>query len=313
MWRQAEIIWAATLLKAVTLVDTEVPVGGGLRLMKPCDRSRAAIGSFDYCLSKAQRNDLENADCFLVLQISKAMTGGVDVSNGTELLQNALMAFQIIKPIETYGLVFAGTEYADGALSWHHMDDRRWCMDGGGRWAKLSTFDTGNPTLIDRARLMIPRVQSAMSGREIGKRNAVHLLQLSLEHPHPLVACLLAVTGIEAVLSVNGKKDFERELCNVLGAETRVFPDWNSPDFAQPTCTVKDLALDLHTLRSKIAHGRDLREAADDKKFPTDLLEYKEYMPLPASYDPSVTTVQYAKMLGEVSIYLLGQVLEKTL
>ncbi|MGH9764567.1 MAG: hypothetical protein ACREAC_27340, partial [Blastocatellia bacterium] len=157
-------------------------------------------------------------------------------------------------------------------------------------------------------------VQDTLNGRDIAKKNATHLLQLALEHPHPLIACLLAVIGMEAVLKSNSRRDFAEKLCALLGASTLAFPDWNSPQFSQPMYTVENLALHLHTLRSKIAHGRDLREAAHDAKAPVDLGELKEYIPVDSrSYDFQPQTVQYATLLGEAAIYLLGQALQKVL
>jgi len=119
---------------------------------------------------------------------------------------------------------------------------------------------------------------------------------------------------MEAILDSKDRWDFETKLCELLGASTLAFPDWNSPDFSPPNYTVKNLAVHLYILRSKVAHGADLREAARDKNSPVDLSELKEYMPAsPRSYDPSPETVQYATILGEAAIYLLGQVLEKVL
>jgi len=220
------------------------------------------------------------------------------------------MAFQIVKPIATYGLVFYGMESPNGRMCWQGMDDRRWPM-GAGPWASLRAFDE---PLLGEVRTVLNALRQTMKASDIGKRNAVHLLQLALEHPHPLIACLLAVIGMEAILDSKDRWDFETKLCELLGASTLAFPDWNSPDFSPPNYTVKNLAVHLYILRSKVAHGADLREAARDKNSPVDLSELKEYMPAsPRSYDPSPETVQYATILGEAAIYLLGQVLEKVL
>jgi hypothetical protein len=145
-----------------------------------------------------------------------------------------------------------------------------------------------------------------MAGSDIAKRNAVHLLQLALEHPHPYIACLLAVAGMEAILDSQSRWDFEKKLCDTLGTSTPAFPNWNSPHFPPLKYTIKELAIHLYTLRSKVAHGVDLAKAATDRLSPVDLFELKEYIP---EGEPA----QYATLLSESSIYLLGQLLLKIL
>ncbi len=172
-----------------------------------------------------------------------------------------------------------------------------------GQWARMRSFDQ---ELLDQAKGMLGRVQSALAGSDIAKKNAIHLLQLALEHPHPLIACLLGVIGMEAIFDSGDRWDFEAKLSDLLGDSTLAFPDWNSPDFPPLRYTVKELAVHLYTLRSKMAQGANLKETVHDKNSPVDLLQFKEYIPMT---DP----VLYAMLLGESSIYLLGQVLQKVL
>ncbi len=94
---------------------------------------------------------------------------------------------------------------------------------------------------------------------------------------------------------------FKKKLCDCLGPSTRAFPGWNAE---QPADTVDEIAIDLYTLRSELAHGVDLRKAASDPKFPVDLLAQRA---LPNSPDP----VPYAWLLSEAACYLLCQVLQK--
>jgi len=278
--------------------------------MRTDERLLAARNDLGQCLSKVQLQEIGEARWFLALQIPQSPLQSVNVADCVEQLQDVLMAFQIVKPIETYGLVFHGVESPSGRMLWKGMGDRRWPMIAG-QWAQLRAFDE---PLLNEAQAILSKVQQTMKGADIGKRNAVHLLQLALEHPHPLIACLLAVTGMEAILKNNGRRKFEEKLCDLLGAMTSAFPDWNSPHFSPPNYRVKDLALHLHTLRSKVAHGIDLREAVNDKKSPVDLDELKPYILLdPNGYYPQTEMVQYATLLGEAAIYLLGQVLQRAL
>jgi hypothetical protein len=297
----SETVWIASPLKGVSLGDIlEVSLGNGLALISRDARLEAATNDLDLLLNRVQFRDLENAKWFLVLRIPQSLFKTVDIPQSVELLQDALMACQIVKPIETHGLVFHGIESPDGRMRWQGLDDRRWPMSAG-HWARLRTFDA---VLLKDLRAISGRVRQIMTGSDIAKRNAVHLLQLALEHPHPYIACLLAVTGIEAILDSENRWDFETKLCNLLGASTFAFPDWNSPEFPPMKYTVRDLAVHLYTLRSKIAHGANLASAAQDKNSPVNLSELKEYI-------PEGEPVRYAILLCESSIYLLGQVLQK--
>lgn len=51
-----------------------------------------------------------------------------------------------------------------------------------------------------------------------------------------------------------------RKLCDCLGAQTLVFPNWHSKPDA-PTYTVEEIAIPLFVLRNELAHGADLRTA----------------------------------------------------
>ena len=64
------------------------------------------------------------------------------------------------------------------------------------------------------------------------------------------------------------------------------------------------IAVELYTLRSKIAHGVGLRKAAQDSKAPVDLL--KKIHLTHASGDTA-----YCVVLSEAAIYLLCEVIRK--
>jgi hypothetical protein len=68
--------------------------------------------------------------------------------------------------------------------------------------------------------------------------------------------------------------------------------------------TVDEIAVPLYTLRSKLAHGVDLRKAASDSNCPVNLIEEHA---LPNSSE----RVPYALLLSEAASYLLCQVLQK--
>jgi hypothetical protein len=170
-----------------------------------------------------------------------------------------------------------------------------------GEWAELRRFDNKLITELDE---LIPKVLSRMKNGSAEQKNSVTLLQFSLEHLHPLVKGLFAVMGLEAVFDSGGRSRFKRHLCGCLGESTLAFPDWSSPDFSPPAFTVGEIALDLYTLRSKIAHGVDLRKAAKDPKVPVDLLRK-----VPLTH--ALADTAYCVVLSEVAIYLLCEIIKK--
>lgn len=296
----SETLWTTVGLRGVDFGPrTEAVLGPDLSLLKANESLRCAGDLL--VMSKVQHDAMRRCPWFLVQRTVAAAGRSNDANKCTESLQDALMALQIVKPIETDGFIFQGDEWSADKIDWHgtHI---RWPMSGG-QWARLRLFDA---LLLTKAESILERVQAVMAGTVIAMKNAVHLLQLALEHPHPYVACLLAVTGLEAVFDSNDRWDFETKLCDLLGPSTLAFPDWNSPDFPPLPYTVKDLAVHLYTLRSKVAHGADLRDAIHDKNSPVDLLQLREYI-------PSTEPVRYAMLLGESSIYLLGRVLQRVI
>ena len=172
-----------------------------------------------------------------------------------------------------------------------------------GEWARLRRFDSD---LIAQLCELIPKVLARMEKGSAEERNAVILLQLSLEHFHPLISGLLSVMGLEALFDSKDRNDFKRKLCERIGESTLVFPAWNSPSIPQPKYTVADVALHLYTLRSKVAHGVDLRKAVQDKNAPVDLTRRVELI---EQLEPR----PYASLLSEAAAYILCLVLQKDL
>ena len=172
-----------------------------------------------------------------------------------------------------------------------------------GRWAKMRAFDA---PLLAQVPDMISRVRRVMEGSDCQKKNALYFFQLALEHFHPYVAALLAVAGMEAIFDSSDRNNFKQKLCDCVSSSALAFPDWNSPGTAPPQFTAEELAIHLYTLRSKIAHGVNLREAAQDKSAPVDLLKLVELI-------PDFEKPTYAMLLCESSIYLLAEVLKTVL
>jgi hypothetical protein len=226
--------------------------------------------------------------------------GPDDRHRDSETIQNALMAFQIIKPVQTLGFTFRGRD-TDALTFYLETTEQRPPMDAG-EWARMRVFDQ---ELLDGVPPMIKRVRRVMEGTSAEQKNAIIFLQLGLEHGHPLIAGLLWVMGMEAIFDSEGRNDFRTKLCGCLGSTTLVFPDWNSPT-APPAYTVEELAIPVYMLRNKLAHGADLRTAALDKTTPVDLTKKVKLVDF---LEPR----SHAHLLSEAACYLLCQVLQKTI
>ena len=169
-----------------------------------------------------------------------------------------------------------------------------------GPWALKRTFDQ---ELLEMVGPTIEGVRAIMEGPSVERKNAFHLLQLGLEHFHPLISGLLWVTGLEAIFNSGGKEKFSKKLRLCLGGNTRVFPDWHA---YRRDWTVKEIAVHLFILRNKLVHGADLRKAELEPKFPVDLIER---LALPGLSEP----VPRALLLSEAACYLLCQILKQEL
>ncbi|MBZ5528528.1 MAG: hypothetical protein LAN71_11585 [Acidobacteriia bacterium] len=212
------------------------------------------------------------------------------------------MAIQIVKPTLTLGYVLQRVQHDDGQNPIFGPLYIRSQMDPG-QWPRLRPFDT---SLLEEVPKMTSKVETIMSGTDARKRNSIHLFQLALEHHHPAISCLLAVSSLEAILDSWKAEDFEKKLCEALGDTTPVFPDWNSPDFPQPNYTVKELAYHLHRLRSKIVHGDNLRTAKDKSGNAIDFAQLRSF--IDEERKPT-----YMQLLCESSICLTTQLLQKSL
>jgi|GEM_PF-697583 len=295
-------IWTFAGLRNVDLGgQSELDLGYGQSLIKT---NSFLLSARDRSLmSGLQYRDEENHSCYLVdRKIQPIFPDSNDQRQSCiERLQNALLAFQLLKPLQTSGFIFQGREGANATL---HLEKTtlRLPMEAG-TWARMRRFDR---EFLDRVPGFIQKVKRVMEGTEVEKKNALFLLQLALENPHPLISGLLAVMGMEAILDSSDRYEFRTKICSLVGSSTSVFPDWNSAVFPPPPKTVDMVAIDLYMLRSKLAHGAGLRKAAIDKKTPVDLLQK---VSLASDLEPTT----YAIFLAEAAIYLLCQVLQTIL
>jgi hypothetical protein len=295
------ILWTFTGLRYVRIPnDDQIDLGEGFSLMRP---SPAILSARDHRLmSEDEYDDAERCGSYLVLKVHEdADRDDIRAIHSGEL-HNGLIAFQIIKPIQTSGWTFQSEQWRGNPGLSLKNTERRPPMDPG-QWARMREFDS---ECLAQVPSMISRVKKVMKGTNAARKNTIILLQLALEHMHPLIAGLLNVMGMEAVFDSGDRYKFKSELCGCLGASTKAFPNWNWPTMPQPAYTVDELAIPLYMLRSKLAHGADLRKASVDKSTPVDLVKKVELIP---DLEPRT----HPFLLAEAACYLHCQVLQKVL
>jgi hypothetical protein len=281
--------------------EDEIALGDGLTLVKPNPFYLSARWS--QAMGEREIEDEATASRFLVCKYPMPDVGEADWEanqKGLNRFRSGIMAFQVIKPIETLGFIYYGRTYIGDAFSINRVE-RHPKMDGR-QWARMKKFE---PAMLEVVPDMIQRIQAVWNADNAERKNAVTFLQLGLESSHPYVSGLLCVMGLEAIFDSDNRNDFKRKLCDCLGPTTLAFPDWNAPT-APPPYTVEDIAIPLYMLRNKLAHGVDLRKAAADRSTPVDLTAKVK---LTEHSGPTA----YSLVLSQAAIFLLCQVLQRVL
>lgn len=286
-----------TGLQGVTFSGEKFDLGSGYYLSKPSPYLISA--RWKHVMSDSAYTTMEKLSCFFVLKEETSISPDLQAK---ERLQNGVMALQIVKPVRTFGFIFLGRDVEDAeTFNLQHIEVRPEMKPG--NWALLRTLDE---PLLNQVPDMIQRVTAAFKSTSVERKNAITLLQLSLEHFHPLISGLLSVMGMEALFDSDNRNDFKKKLSDCLGTAASAFPNWNIPHSSPPKYTVEELAVPLYMLRNKLAHGADLRTAAADKSTPVDLIKKVQLSP---DSEPGA----YALLLSESAVYLLAQVLQKLL
>ena len=197
----------------VFLRDKDViELGNSFTLMKP---TPALLSARDHQIMSGQEYDeAANCGCYLVFKSAEEIDQPDHRAICTQELQNGLIAFQIIKPTETLGWIFQCEQWGNSPSLNLNTTERRFGMDSG-EWARMREFDD---ELLAQVPTMISRVRQVMNGTNAERKNAIILLQLALEHMHPLIAGLLNVMGMEAIFDSRNRHDFKKKLCDCLGA-----------------------------------------------------------------------------------------------
>jgi hypothetical protein len=195
--------------------DDEIPLVDGLSLVRPNDR--LASGCWLHTVSKMEEADIKAASRFLICCYEEADDKGswnAVQKRAYNLLRSGLMAFQVTKPIRTFGYMHHGSSGDDfGFESSQYVPTHIYYRPQmrPGRWARVNEFDDA---MLAQMPVMITRVRAALAGPNVPYANALTFLQLGLESEQPYIAGLLWVTGLEAIFDSRGKDKFKKKLCD---------------------------------------------------------------------------------------------------
>ena len=203
--------------------EPELSLGNGFSLVKTNDWLLSARDKSS--MTGSEWHEAANVKQYLVYKHQTRPWVTLPFAEIKNIFANGLMALQVLKPIKTLGIVFSGEYYdqtADRQAAFLLQQIERRSPMEPGPWALKKVFDRHR---INRVPATIESIQKVMNGASAEKRNAIILLQLGLEHHHPLVAGLLWVTGLEAIFDSWGKEEFKKKLCDALGQDAPVFPN----------------------------------------------------------------------------------------
>jgi hypothetical protein len=291
-------VWTFGGIRNVSIPNDPLELGSGFSLTKPNEMLLSA--RTHYAMNEDEYQHAATVGTYLLYKTQQPAIRDERRNASIEEFQHGLMAFQIIKPVQTLGFVFQGEKWKSTLNS--ETINKRPPTDAG-QWARMRCFDE---PLLAQVNGMIPKIFNVMKGTNAEHKNSIILLQLALEQPHPLISGLLSIMGIEARFDSEGRDDFKNKLCSWLGSSTRAFPDWNSPEFSQPSYTVEELAIPIYMLRNKLAHGVDLRKAAFDKSTPVDLVKKVQLI-------RELEPIAHAYLLSQAAIHIHCQLLKTCL
>jgi hypothetical protein len=131
--------------------------------------------------------------------------------------------------------------------------------------------------------------------------NPIRLFEQGLISTNSYIRILLWVTAMDGILMAVKESVFVARLCSFLGAASQVFPPEDGVYIMRAT-TVGDVAEDLFSLRSSLAHGTAIRRRFWEPR------EDLRHLFSPAAY---VGFPTYATLLEEAALSLLSRMLRK--
>lgn len=158
-------------------------------------------------------------------------------------------------------------------------------------------------TVAADAPAMLERVLEVFHQPILRLQIPIWLLEQGMAAADQHIRLLLLATGLDSLTRASGQGVFKERLCDLLGADTLIFP----PDAAgrQPRYRVGDIAGHLYELRNEMAHGLPFQAIFHKKE------GLQEVSGGPVG--PEFARYRYDKVLEECSLFLLCRALREVL
>jgi hypothetical protein len=216
---------------------------------------------------------------------------------GFKLMRYALYAVQVLVPCGGSSEFLLYRRSGDG-WSLEATERRQPFLptEWGRRCCVPEGFAAEAPTLFER-------VLDAFYKPILPLQIPIWLMEQGLSAPDQHIRILLCATGLDSLTKASGQAVFKERLCELLGADTLIFP--MDVSGLQPRYRVAEIAGHLYELRNEMAHG-----------LPFQPIFHKKVGFLNSNGEPvgpEFARHRYDKVLEECSVFLLCAALRAVL
>jgi hypothetical protein len=214
-----------------------------------------------------------------------------------KLMLHAMYSIQILAPIGAPNLLLL-YRTSEGGMTLDSTQRRQAFLET--VWGRACPVPASFP---DEIPIVLERLRQAFLKPILRLQIPVWLLEQGMGAPDRHIRILLWATGLDGITRSGGTAAFAERLCELLGAQTRIFPADSAN--RRPKYRVVDVVEDLYQLRNEMAHGLPFHE----KFRKTRGLLGDNGMPISADF----ANYRYDHVLEECAIFLLCRALKETL